>query len=181
VQIVTLQQDQTDLIDQAARVLHAAFRNWPQAWPTYADALQEIHDMLLPGRIALVAQESGGVVGFVAGIPSYRGNVWELHALAVRPDRQKRGIGAALVRGLELAVKERGGITITLGTDDEDDTTTLGGADLYTNLWDQVRAIRNLKGHPYTFYQKQGFTITGVLPDANGPGKPDIFMSKRVV
>ena len=29
-------------------------------------------------------------------------------------------------------------------------------------------------------YQKCGFVIVGVVPDANGPGKPDILMAKRV-
>ena len=40
--------------------------------------------------------------------------------------------------------------------------------------------IRNLNNHPYEFYQKVGFTIVGVIPDANGFGKPDIMMAKRV-
>ena len=35
--------------------------------------------------------------------------------------------------------------------------------------------------HPYEFYQKQGFVIIGVMPDANGLGKPDILMAKSVV
>jgi aminoglycoside 6'-N-acetyltransferase I len=29
-------------------------------------------------------------------------------------------------------------------------------------------------------YQKCGFLIVGVMPDANGPGKPDILMAKRI-
>jgi aminoglycoside 6'-N-acetyltransferase I len=47
-------------------------------------------------------------------------------------------------------------------------------------LWDKVKNIQNFKGHPYEFYQKMGYVITGVVPDANGRGKPDIMMSKRV-
>lgn len=43
-----------------------------------------------------------------------------------------------------------------------------------------IASIRNLGGHPYEFYQRCGFTIVGVLPDASGPGKPDIFMAKRL-
>ncbi len=29
-------------------------------------------------------------------------------------------------------------------------------------------------------YQKRGFVIVGVVPDANGLGKPDILMAKRI-
>jgi hypothetical protein len=36
--------------------------------------------------------------------------------------------------------------------------------------------VRCTSGH----YQKLGFVIVGVMPDANGPGKPDIYMAKRV-
>ncbi len=36
-------------------------------------------------------------------------------------------------------------------------------------------------GHLYGFYQRVGYTIVGVLPDANGFGRPDIFMAKRIV
>ena len=45
---------------------------------------------------------------------------------------------------------------------------------------EKIRDIRNLKGHPYAFYQKLGYTIVGVMPDANGRGKPDIYLAKRV-
>lgn len=45
---------------------------------------------------------------------------------------------------------------------------------LYPNIWEQVQRIKNWRGHPYAFYQKIGFIIVGVMPDASGLGKPDI-------
>jgi aminoglycoside 6'-N-acetyltransferase I len=58
--------------------------------------------------------------------------------------------------------------------------TSLAGVDLYENLWEKIRYIQDLKGHPFGFYQKLGYIITGVVPDANGRGKPDILMAKRL-
>lgn len=40
--------------------------------------------------------------------------------------------------------------------------------------------MRNFKRHPYEFYQKCGFALVGVLPDANGPGRPDVFLARRI-
>jgi len=168
-------------IVQAAKILTEAFAtNWPDSWATPDEALAEVGEMLAEGRVARAALEDGVVVGWIGGIPAYDGHVWELHPLAVRPDRQGRGIGSLLVRDFEAQVKSRGGLTIQLGTDDEDEMTSLSGADLYDQLWEKIREIQNLKGHPYTFYQKLGYTIIGVMPDANGRGKPDIYMGKRV-
>jgi len=168
-------------VEQAAMILVDAFaEHWPNAWPTLQLALQEVHEMLDIDRICRAAWLEGRVVGWIGGIPQYDGLVWELHPLAVDPIHQRIGIGTALVYDFEIQVQMRGALTITLGTDDEDDMTSLAGADLYDDLWDRVRDIRDLKGHPYVFYQKMEFTITGVVPDANGRGKPDILMSKRV-
>ena len=47
-------------------------------------------------------------------------------------------------------------------------------------MLEHLAKIKNIKGHPCEFYQKMGFVIVGIMPDANGPGKPDIFMSKRI-
>ena len=54
------------------------------------------------------------------------------------------------------------------------------GVDLYDNLPQRLATVRNLRRHPFEFYQRLGFTIVGVVPDANGPGKPDILMAKRI-
>ena len=72
------------------------------------------------------------------------------------------------------------GLTLWLGSDDEMGKTSLSGKDLYPNVLDQLRQIRNLKGHPYEFYLKNGFSVVGIMPDANGYGKPDIYLAKRV-
>ena len=137
--------------------------------------------MLETGRICRAAvDEKGDLLGIIGGIPGYDGLVWELHPLAVQPTLQGQGIGRALVIDFEEQVRAKGGLTVTLGSDDEDGMTSLGGVDIYEDLWEKIRDIRNIKNHPFEFYQKMGYVISGVVPDANGVGKPDILMAKRV-
>jgi aminoglycoside 6'-N-acetyltransferase I len=180
--IIDLCPDDQEIIRQAASLLVESFKeHWPDAWPTMDAALKEVRGSLGEDRVSRVAiEENGTVLGWVGGISQYNGNVWELHPLVVRADYRGKGIGHALVSDLEDRVKERGGLTIWLGTDDENNMTTLSGVDLYPNVMEHIAKIRNLRNHPYEFYQKLGFVIVGVMPDANGPGKPDIYMAKRV-
>jgi aminoglycoside 6'-N-acetyltransferase I len=180
--IIALSPENNHLIQQAAQLLVDAFReHWPDAWPTLAGALEEIQEMLENERICRVAvDEEGNLLGIIGGIPGYDGNVWELHPLAVQPSQQGQGIGRALVEDFEEQVRLKGGLTITLGSDDEDNMTSLANVDLYENLWEKIRDIRNYKDHPFAFYQRMGYVITGVVPDANGRGKPDILMGKRI-
>lgn len=180
--ITTPQPTDMKFIQQAAQLLVDAFHeHWPEAWSTFEEALQEVNEMLEAGRICRAAvDEDGNLLGMIGGISQYDGNVWELHPLAVKPNLQGNGIGKALIVDFEEQVRARGGLTITLGSDDENSMTSLSNIDLYENLWDQVRNIKNLKRHPFEFYQKMGYIITGVVIDANGRGKPDIIMSKKV-
>ena len=179
--IVDLEPGDEETVRQAAILLVEGFKdNWPDAWPDVDAALEEVRESFGEGRISRVAVgEDGAVLGWIGGIPSYGGKVWELHPLVVRPDLQRRGIGRALVADLEERVRERGGLTIWLGTDDETGMTTLSGVDLYPNVLGHLANIRNLRGHPYEYYSKLGYSIIGAMPDANGPGKPDIYMAKR--
>ena len=155
--------------------------NWPNAWPTVEDGMEEVEECLGEDRITLVLlDEEQRVVGWIGAISQYDGHVWELHPLVVDQKLRHKGFGRMLVEGLEEQVRLRGGITIQLGSDDENGMTSLADVDLYEDLWKKVREIKNIKGHPYEFYQKCGYKIIGVMPDANGWGKPDIYMGKRV-
>jgi aminoglycoside 6'-N-acetyltransferase I len=180
--IVTLQKENDPLVQQAAQLLVDAFReHWPNAWPSLEHGLEEVREMLDEERICRAAiDDEKKLLGIIGGIPQYDGLVWELHPLVVQPDMQDRGVGRQLVEDFEEQVRLRGGLTITLGSDDEDSMTSLADVDLYENFWDRIKNIRNLKHHPFEFYQKMGYTITGIVPDANGIGKPDILMSKRI-
>ena len=181
-QIINFPADDQNLIEQAAQILVEAFKDhWPDAWPTVEDAKEEVEAFAAEDRISRFAVgDDGTLLGWIGGIEMYDGKVWELHPLAVRPSAQGQGIGRALVEDLEAQVALRGGLTLWLGSDDENRMTSLGGIDLYPNPLEHLARIKNLRRHPYEFYQKLGFVISGVMPDANGFGKLDIFMAKRV-
>ena len=165
--------------EQAASLLHQSFKH-ENGWPTLTSARDEIGYILREG-FALALLEDGEVAGWIGGLPEYRGRVWELHPLVVQPARQRRGLGHALVEAFEKEAAARGALTVTLGTDDDTGITSLADADLYTDVPGHIAGLRDLgRNHPFLFYQKVGYVVTGVMPDANGPGRPDIYMSKRV-
>lgn len=58
--------------------------------------------------------------------------------------------------------------------------TTLGGRDLYPDVLTRVASGRNPRRHPDERRRKVRFGVAGVLPDATGPGQPDILPAKRV-
>jgi aminoglycoside 6'-N-acetyltransferase I len=180
--IIDLTSENSQGIQQAAILLMEGFRDSASSdWNTLSGAMVEVEESLHPHRISRAAIDDGGnVVGWISGMAEYNGNVWELHPLVVRAGFRKQGIGRALVIDFEEQVFERGGCTIFLGTDDENNRTSIGGVDLYPNVLSKLQTIKNLSEHPFEFYQKLGFEIVGIIPDANGIGKPDIQMAKRV-
>lgn len=167
---------------EMAELLVEGFREMaPEAWPDLASAAQEVGEAFADERTCRVAVDGeGAVLGWIGSIPMYDGNVWELHPLVVGAAHRRLGVGRALVADLEERARAAGVLTIYLGTDDVVGMTSLGGADLLPGALERVREIRNLRGHPFEFYQRCGYELVGVLPDANGPGKPDIFMAKSL-
>jgi aminoglycoside 6'-N-acetyltransferase I len=182
VRIVDLRQLDDAGLRGVAGLLVEGFRaHAPDAWPTLEAGLAEVREALADDRLGRVAvDETGTPLGWVGAIAQYDGRVWELHPLVVAPGRQGQGIGRALVEDLEARARELGGITLWAGADDEDGRTSLANVDLYQDLPARLAKVENPGGHPYGFYRRLGFTIVGVMPDANGPGKPDIFVAKRL-
>lgn len=179
-EITDLSPDDEEAIGQIARIIVEAFRGHTPSWPDLASAEAEVRESFGEDRLSRVARDGAAVVGWVGGIREYDGHAWELHPLAVAPARQGEGIGRALVADLESQVAARGAITLYLGADDEDGRTSLGDADLFPDPLAALARITNRGRHPYEFYLSCGFSLVGVIPDANGPGKPDILMAKRV-
>jgi aminoglycoside 6'-N-acetyltransferase I len=178
---IDLTVDRPAMVDQVAHLLHDAFRGRAADWQDLESARREVVDSLSEGKVSRVAvNESGTIVGWIGATPMYGGHVWEIHPLVVAPSHRRHGVGRTLVRDLEEIVRQKGAVTLWAGSDDENAETSLSGADLYVDVPGAIRNVRNLKAHPYEFFVRVGFTIVGVMPDANGPGKPDILLAKRI-
>lgn len=151
------------------------------AWPTRQEAVEEVEESLQKDkkRISIVAALDQQAAGWIAGFETYS-HAFEVHPLVVRYDRQKMGIGPKLLKAFEMKAADTGALTVYLGSDDHISATTLGGVDLFPNVLSHLQDLRNVKGHPYEFYQRCGYEIIGVLPDVNGKGQPDIWMAKSI-
>jgi len=167
-------------IEDAAKLLHAAFSPLG-VWTTLTEARQEVVESLGADRVSRVALDvEGAVIGWIGAIREYDGLVWQLHPIVVDAAQRRHGVGRALVVDLEAILTARGGLTLWAGSDDLAEETSLGGVDLYSALPDAFSAVRSWGNHPLPFYRRLGFHVIGVMPDANGPGRPDIFLAKRL-
>ncbi len=54
------------------------------------------------------------------------------------------------------------------------------GKDLYPDVLDRLQRLRVVARHPFAFFEKMGFLVVGVIPDASGFGKHDILLATRV-
>lgn len=167
-----------DKMTEAIQLLQDCFPLW---LPTNRSARQAMWLSLSPGAFALAAMEQDQIIGWGGMMsPIYHGNVFELHPLMVREDYRRQGIGRKLVSELEREARKRGGKTVFLHiNDDSMRETLLSDVDLYDDLPARLRDF-DPGAHPMQFYCKMGYQIIGVLPDANGTGKPDIFLGKRL-
>ncbi|MFN8590181.1 MAG: GNAT family N-acetyltransferase [Thermomicrobiales bacterium] len=149
---------------QAADLLLAAFPQWTA---TRAEAEAEVAEALQPDHICLAVRQGEQLLGWVAALPAYS-HAWELHPLVVREDVRGIGIGRALVTELEERVRQRGVLTLYLGTDDEGETagTSVWGIDLFPDPLAHAARLQSID-HAAGFYQRTRYAVIGIIPDAN--------------
>lgn len=173
--------DSQELRRQAAHVLHATFaRLGNTCWPDLTTATKEVDECLEVPNLCIGICDDGDLLGWVGLRPMYA-RTWELHPLVVQTDCQGRGIGILLMNQLEKVAREKGIMGIMLGSDDEHAQTSLSNV-LFSqeNIFREIESIRNVARHPFEFYRKCGYIIVGIVPNANGEGKPDIWMWKNI-
>ena len=108
-EIIDVSAETPDAIGQISKLLISGFPD-SLSWRTADEAATEVQSSLQPGRISRMAvDDEGMVLGWIAGIEGYAGNVWELHPLVVRQDSWLQGLGRRLVADFEKQVARRGG------------------------------------------------------------------------
>jgi aminoglycoside 6'-N-acetyltransferase I len=166
-------------LKDASRILREAIAGPSYKQPGEAEA-ETASFLAGPERFALAAIDGAAVRGWVGAVRGYS-HALELHPLVVDPLWQRKGIGRALVAALEARAVAEGYLTVHLGTDDEVGGTSLFDVDLFPDALAKLARIEpSASGHPFFFYRRLGYEPVGLLPDANGFGKPDIYMAKRV-
>ena len=167
------------LHEEAASVLMDAFlAKGNTAWPTLERARETVAECIAAPNHCLAILCNGTLTGWGGLRPMYD-KTWELHPLVVAPVRQGQGAGRALMRALEQRARTLGLNGIVLGSDDELFETSLSQVHITGgNALVEMQRLTNLKRHPFEFYQKCGYSVVGMIPNANGKNKPDIWMWK---
>jgi len=167
-------------IDAVAAILVAGFADRSSAWPTLKDGIEEVMTHSTDIQISLVATINDSIVGWISATPQYQQYGWELHPLVVAPAHQYQGVGKALVAELCTRLASHSATVLYAWSDDESMSTSLGGRNLLPNPLDHLNHFKPSSRHAGGFYLKQGFVLCGVLPDANGTGKPDILFARPI-
>jgi aminoglycoside 6'-N-acetyltransferase I len=174
------QLDDAQLGTLEALTFAAAGEHAPEWLPTSRDAREEITDALAPAITSYVMLDDDVPIAWVA-VSHQWGHVWELHPLIVAIEHQRRGHGRRLVEAAEHHAATHGGLTMWVGTSDSTAATSVGGIDLYADPLGALATIEARRPHAFQFWQRVGYRIVGVVPDAEGPGKPSICLAHTLV
>jgi len=167
-------------VDEVARMMLESFTALAPTWlPTLDAARESVVGCLEPDMLSRVLVVGDRAAGWVGARHDY-GSVWELHPLVVGEAFRGHGYGRILVRDIEALAAARGGLTMVLSTSDETGSTSLSNRDLFVDPLGALGTISFAEWHPLGFWQAVGYTVVGVVPDAEGLDKPSILLAKRL-
>jgi aminoglycoside 6'-N-acetyltransferase I len=169
----------TDWIQQTAQIAFEASQSISKIWlPTVEAAIEEVHESLERDGISRVLVDGNRVVAWIGAFRQFSGRVVEIHPLIVARANQGNGLSRQMVRHVEVWARKQGALTLLVGTSDETKATSLSGVDVYGDVGQAIANFHQLAPYPCGFWLRLGFRIVGVLPDAEGFGKPNIMMAK---
>lgn len=173
--------ESAETIRQARQLMLDTFPKvgmWPDLDEKEAD--ETMKECTTDGNICLGIKIAGKLAGWVGLRPGYKAT-WELHPLVLGLEFHGKGYGKILMFQLEKIAKTKGITGIYVGSDDETNKTSLSQVDITPqNIFHEIANIKNHNNHPYEFYQKCGYFIVGIVPNANGNRKPDIMLWKGI-
>ena len=171
-----------ETIKQAAEILYITFTGGDvnQWLKNQNEAFDEVRECIEKPNICVGIKSGNELIGWAGIRPMYE-KTWELHPMVVKNEFQRKGYGRALLNEMERIACLNGIIGLVAGSDDETFSTSLSEKEITgENVFEEIKNIKNYKNHPFEFYRKCGFSIVGVIPNANGPQKPDIWLWKDV-
>lgn len=140
-----------------------------------------IIEMINNSFISIGYIENNILIGYVGLLKMYSNITLELHPLIIKEEYRNIIIESKLLKEAERIAKEKNALNIMLGSDDKHYRTNLSKFDFNnTDISEILKNIKNINNHPYEFYQKNGYKIVGIFPNANGIGKPDIWLWKQL-
>jgi aminoglycoside 6'-N-acetyltransferase I len=167
---------------QAAKILYVTFNKINgNIWlKNENNAIDEVEECIKGTNICKGIKLKNKLIGWGGLKPMYD-KTWELHPLVIIDEFQDKKYGKILLNEIERVANKNGIIGIVAGSDDETNSTSISEKEINgENIFDEIKNIKNYKNHPYEFYIKCGYSIIGIIPNANGQNKPDIWLWKDI-
>ena len=144
--------------DEKAAICTEMLRGLPD-WFGIPEAI-DAYVAEVPALPMLVARDGGRTVGFVS-LRRHAPAAWELHLIAVAPDRHRQGVGRRLLAAAEAMVQAEGATYLSVKT---------------------LSAANPDPGYAATrrFYEAMGFVPLMELPTLWSPENPCLVMVKRL-
>jgi aminoglycoside 6'-N-acetyltransferase I len=167
---------------QAANILYITFNeiNGNLWLKNENSAIDVVEECIKGSNICIGIKLENKLIGWGGLRPMYE-KTWELHPIVIKKEFQGKKYGKLLISEIEKTAYKNGIIGIVAGSDDETNSTSLSKKEINgDNIFEEIKNIKNYKNHPYEFYKKCGYNIIGIIPNANGQNKPDIWLWKDI-